>query len=52
MLFDQEFCKEYGQLHLPFNGETKQKVVRNMIWIVGVLYTHMVTFSYFLFSFS
>jgi len=48
----EEFCKEHGQLYLPFIGGALQKVVRYMIWIVGLLYTHMITFSFFFFYFS
>lgn len=48
MRFGQKICKEHCQLHVPFTGEVWQKVVRDIIWNLGLLCTYIITFSYFL----
>lgn len=47
MIFGQKICKECCQLHVPFTGEAWQKVVRDIIWILGLLCTYIIIFSYF-----
>lgn len=49
MHFGQKVCKGHCQIHVPFTGEVYQKVVRDIIWILGLLCTYIIIFSYFFF---